>query len=167
MEDDNNDFDLDLDFDFDLDEDAQCFEWVSVHRQQIAASARWDSSLGCTCGDNDDNKNNDDDLYIMVNCMSVCLCDKKVTKWFWQVGKSKIILAGQVGKLFWQVGKLFWQVGNLFQQVEKLFWQVEKYFGRAGGKIILAGWKIIWAGLVTTRHPVQAREVRKFLNNGM
>ena len=37
----------------------------------------------------------------------------------------------------------------------------------AGGKIILAGWKIIWAGLVTTRHPVQAREVRKFLNNGM
>ena len=27
----------------------------------------------------------DDDLYIMVKCMSVC--DEKVTKLFWQVGK--------------------------------------------------------------------------------
>ena len=53
-------------------------------------------------GDYDDAGDDDDDIYIMMKCMSVCM--------------SVTFLLILLGKLFWQVGKLFWKVGKLFWQ---------------------------------------------------
>ena len=47
----------------------------------------------------DDYGGDDDDIYIMLKCMSVCL--SLFCLFCWE-------------KLFWQVRKLFWQVGKLF-----------------------------------------------------
>ena len=78
---------------------------------------------------------------------------------------GKIILAGQVGKLFCQVGKLFWHVwsppNNPIQS------ECEKH---ANSCIMQCEEFILpdWSPLTTRQsHPVQAREARKFLNNGM
>ena len=112
-----------------------------------------------------------DDLYIMVNCTSVCMsvCDEKVTNFFWKkmwkiiLADGKIILAG--GKTIFAGGKIILAGGKtIFCRWENYFGRWENYFGR--WENYFCRWENYFGGQ-SKRALLLKERAREFLNNGM